>query len=192
MKPIKLIVGLGNPGKEYEATRHNVGIWWIQRLKEKYNLSFNLETKFFGSIATLKVNDIDAKVIIPATFMNESGKPVAACAKFFKINPEEILIIHDDLDLDSGSIRLKHGGGHGGHNGLRNIALHIGNNFARLRIGIGHPGHKDKVLKYVLTRASKQEEEKINHAIEVSMDFVEDILKGKENWANPMNKLHSI
>ena len=144
MSEIKLIVGLGNPGPQYESTRHNAGFWWVDQVCAETGSKLNLEAKFFGHAGKLN-GAIEAWLLKPTTFMNASGRAVGAIAKFYKITPEEILVIHDELDLPPGTTKLKKGGGHGGHNGLKDIAAQLGTpDFWRLRIGIGHPGEKAK------------------------------------------------
>ena len=182
---IKLIVGLGNAEKEYHNTRHNVGQWFIKKVAKHFNLSLNYENKFegfYGSSAS--------KILFffPNTSINNSGLPIYKITKFYKINTNQILIAHDDLDITCGEIRLKVSGGHGGHNGLRNINQHIGNNYYRLRIGIGHPGDKRKVTNYVLTRPSTYDEILINKAIENSIIDLNNILIG--DFHKFMNNIH--
>ena len=144
MANLSLIVGLGNPGREYAQTRHNAGFWFVERLADQYGISLKNDPKFFGISGRGKIEGQDVRLLLPTTFMNLSGKSVVPFAKFYNIQPEAILIAHDELDMNPGVIRLKSGGGHGGHNGLRDIVPHIGSNFHRLRIGIGHPGSKDR------------------------------------------------
>ncbi len=165
MSGIKLFIGLGNPGSEYEATRHNVGFWFNNLIAHNIKQTLDENSKFLGFYK--KIADLEnIHLLNPATFMNESGLSVAKIVNFYKFKPHEILIIHDELDLMPGDIRLKNGGGHGGHNGLKSIIARIGTNaFWRLRIGIGHPGDKSKVKSYVLNRPQKIEENQINDAI---------------------------
>lgn len=165
MTGIKIFVGLGNPGGEYESTRHNVGFWFNDLIASNLKLSFEKSIKFNGLYK--KIPDLDnIHLLNPTTFMNDSGLSVAKILNFYKVKPEEILVIHDELDLLPGDIRLKNGGGHGGHNGLKSIISSIGTNtFWRLRIGIGHPGNKNLVKAYVLKRPLKNEEEEIRSAI---------------------------
>ena len=157
MTAIKLIVGLGNPGSEYRGTRHNAGADFVEELARQCSTSLQGESKFFGLAGRVTLSGHDLRLLIPTTFMNRSGKAVAAMAGFFKIAPEEILVAHDELDIPPGTARFKQGGGHGGHNGLRDIVPALGNNkdFYRLRIGIGHPGHASKVTGYVLGAPSQ-------------------------------------
>lgn len=191
MEPIELIVGLGNPGREYTETRHNAGVWWIDSLLQKYKVHTSINAKFFGFFSEINLKSCKSKIILPTTYMNESGKAVHAISKFYKIPPEKILVVHDELDLPVGTIRLKKGGGHGGHNGLRSIISSLGsNNFARIRIGISHPGDKTEVVDYVLKKPSKEDKITIDHSIVLSLDFVDDIVCG--NWDLAMNKLHSL
>jgi len=149
---IKLIVGLGNPGPKYDATRHNAGFWAIDAIADALGGHWAEERKFKGAVARVMVDGTDLRLLRPDTFMNRSGQSVGPLAQFFKIQPEEILVIHDELDLPPGRMRLKCGGGHGGHNGLKDLQAAIGSaGFWRLRIGVGHPGHRDAVVGYVLT-----------------------------------------
>ncbi|TAG49388.1 MAG: aminoacyl-tRNA hydrolase [Betaproteobacteria bacterium] len=169
--PIKLVVGLGNPGPEYERTRHNAGFWFAEDIAHEIGGSLSSEKKFHGLIARGTASSADIRALQPQTFMNLSGNSVAAVAKFFEISPEAILVAHDELDLDAGEIKLKFGGGHAGHNGLRDIQAKLGTgNYWRLRIGIGHPRdsvnpHKP-VADWVLERARRDEQEAIEAAIE--------------------------
>jgi PTH1 family peptidyl-tRNA hydrolase len=154
MAGLQLIVGLGNPGLEYAQTRHNAGVWFVAALAAEHNIRLNPEAKYFGLVGRGTINGQEVRLLIPTTFMNRSGQAVSALANFFKIPLDAILVAHDELDLPAGSIRLKTGGGHGGHNGLRDIISSSGNqnNFHRLRIGIGHPGDAKLVSNFVLTK----------------------------------------
>ena len=149
---IKLIVGLANPGAEYAATRHNAGAWYVDLLAERLRAPLREEPKFYGYTSRINLAGADVRLLVPTTFMNLSGKAVAAMATFYRINPDEILVAHDELDLPPGVAKFKLGGGHGGHNGLKDIISKLGNNpnFHRLRVGIGHPGDKKKVVGFVL------------------------------------------
>ena len=153
---IKLIVGLANPGAEYAATRHNAGAWYVDLLAERLRAPLREEPKFYGYTSRINLAGADVRLLVPTTFMNLSGKAVAAMATFYRINPDEILVAHDELDLPPGVAKFKLGGGHGGHNGLKDIISKLGNNpnFHRLRVGIGHPGDKNKVVGFVLGRRS--------------------------------------
>lgn len=192
MTTIKLIVGLANPGNEYAATRHNAGAWFVDLLAERYHQSLKNEAKFFGYTARINIGGHDVRLLVPTTFMNLSGKAVQALATFYQIKPEEILVAHDELDLNPGIAKFKFGGSHGGHNGLKDIASKLGNNlnFYRLRIGIGHPGDKNKVVGYVLNKPSKPEQELIDKAIEESVRSVEILLS--DGIENAMNHLHAF
>lgn len=190
MHKIKLFVGLGNPGEQYVETRHNVGFWWIDFIGQNHKLSLKNSKKYFGEFS--KHNE-DGEVFFlkPSTFMNDSGKSVQALAKFYKIEPEEILVIHDELDIQPGTAKLKLGGGHGGHNGLKSIQTSLGsNNFWRLRIGIGHPGDKSKVIGYVLNKPSKIEMQLIQESIINSYKVFSYIMLGQ--FEKAMLNLHSV
>jgi PTH1 family peptidyl-tRNA hydrolase len=188
---IKLIVGLGNPGAEYERTRHNAGFDFVEELARQHNQPLKAESKFFGHTARINIDGSDIRLLNPSTFMNRSGQAVSAMAQFFKIEPEEILVAHDELDLDPGVARLKHGGGHGGHNGLRDIISSLGNNknFSRLRLGIGHPGNAKQVVGFVLKKAPQSEQTLIDDAIYESTRVASYIAKG--DWNNAMKELHT-
>ncbi len=186
---IDLIVGLGNPGSNYAQTRHNVGFWLLDELAKNSNVTFQTQSKFFGETARIKTDNHDCWLLKPSTFMNRSGQSVGAVATFYRIPIERILVIHDELDLEAGTIRLKEGGGHGGHNGLRDITTRFGSDkYLRLRIGIGHPGSGSDVSKYVLNRPSASEEMEIQNAMARSLDQLPDILSG--NLQKVMNELH--
>ena len=189
--PIQLIVGLGNPGPEYERTRHNSGCWFINALANQNNATFRTETKFKSQICQIKINDHNCWLLFPLTYMNCSGEAVLALAKFYKIAPEEILVVHDELDFPPGTIRIKQNGGHGGHNGLQNITHHLhSNQFYRLRIGIGHPKQKNDVLDYVLGRPTKSEQQQILDAIDRGLEVIADIILGNIDGATRV--LHNM
>ncbi len=192
MSELKLIVGLGNPGSEYRGTRHNAGADFVEALARTQGTTLQEETKFFGFIARVQVAGHDLRLLIPTTFMNRSGKAVATMATFFKIAPEQLLIAHDELDIPAGSARFKQGGGHGGHNGLRDIVPALGNNknFHRLRIGIGHPGHASKVSGYVLSRPSTDDRARIDASIDAAISALPLLLAGDATKA--MTQLHSF
>lgn len=192
MSEIKLIVGLANPGAKYEETRHNAGEWLINELARMYNVSLKEEAKYFGKVAKINTAQGEVRLLVPTTFMNLSGKAVGALANFYRIKPEEILVAHDELDLPPGSVKLKKGGGHGGHNGLKDIIAALGNNkeFYRVRIGIGHPGHKDLVAAYVLGKPAPQEKDLINAAVDESSRCVEILLK--DGIVKATNRLNSF
>lgn len=190
MNPIRLIVGLGNPGREYETTRHNVGFWWLDELARRENISFKSEAKFHGLAARGQLNTCEVALLKPQTFMNLSGRAVGAMAQFYKILPAEILVVHDELDLLPGIARLKMGGGHGGHNGLKDIIAQLGSkDFWRLRLGIGHPGDRAEVVNYVLNDPRREERELIEEAMQQSLHIAPMIIEGKAEAA--MLKLHT-
>lgn len=177
---IKLIVGLKNPGASYAYTRHNAGEWFIQAYAEKAQLNFTLQNKFQSNVSAFKVNDETIYVALPTTFMNHSGQAVRALSQFYRIQPHEILIVHDELDLDVGCIRLKTGGGHGGHNGLRDIINQLGSrDFHRLRIGIGHPGQKELVIDYVLSKPSLEDKNTIIDSFHSALEMMPLLLAGR-------------
>ncbi len=163
---IKLIVGLGNPGQKYDGTRHNAGFWAVDAIAATLRGHWAEERKFKGAVTRVMVDGVDLRLLRPDTFMNRSGQSVGPLAQFFKIAPEEILVIHDELDLPPGRMRLKCGGGHGGHNGLKDIQAALGSaDFWRLRIGVGHPGHRDAVVGYVLTNPPPDERRLIEDVV---------------------------
>ena len=194
VSPVRLIIGLGNPGAEYAQTRHNAGAWFIDALLRRYPASAPLvaETKFKGLTGQTTIAGRNVRLLVPNTFMNLSGQSVAALMNFYKIEPEAILVAHDELDINPGSVRLKTGGGHGGHNGLRDIISSLGNqkNFGRLRIGIGHPGKASQVSNFVLKKAPAQEQALIEDAIDEAVRQLEGIVNG--DWQRVMNTLHGF
>jgi len=189
---IKLIVGLGNPGSEYRGTRHNAGADFVEQLARQCGCSLQPESKFFGLTGRLILSGHDLRLLIPTTFMNRSGKAVAAIAQFYKIATDEILVAHDELDIPAGTARFKRGGGHGGHNGLRDIVPALGNDkdFYRLRIGIGHPGHASRVTGYVLGAPSQVDRSRIDASIEEAIASLPLLLEGDSTRA--MTRLHSF
>lgn len=190
MSEIKLIVGLGNPGCEYEETRHNAGFWWVDEFARANRLSFKLDNKFHGLAAKGQVHGQELYLLKPQTFMNASGRGVGALAQFYKITPEQILVVHDELDLPPGSAKLKLGGGHGGHNGLKDIIAHLGSrDFWRLRIGIGHPGDRAEVVDFVLNAPRREERELIDTAVQRGLEVAHLITGGRMESA--MLQLHS-
>ncbi len=190
-KAIELIVGLGNPGQAYTKTRHNAGAWFVETLCRQYRITLKNEPKFNARLGQGNIAGQQVKLLISNTYMNHSGQPVGAIANYFQFQPETILIAHDELDIPPGAIRLKTEGGHGGHNGLRDIIHHLkSREFNRLRIGIGHPGDKDKVLDYVLNNPSQHEEQLIHQAINEAVAVLPEILNG--NFQLAMNRLHSL
>ncbi|HMN21641.1 MAG TPA: aminoacyl-tRNA hydrolase [Ottowia sp.] len=176
---IKLLVGLGNPGPEYEATRHNAGFWWVDEAARKLGASWALERGYRALMARVNLTSGPVWLLKPQTFMNLSGQSVAALARFYKIAPQEILVAHDELDLPPGQVKLKHGGGHAGHNGLRDIHARLGSpDYWRLRLGIGHPGGRGEVVGWVLRRPPLDEHIAIDQAIERSMGALDLLLAG--------------
>lgn len=190
MSEIKLIVGLGNPGREYEATRHNAGFWWVDGFAHTHQGTFKTEGKFHGLAARVQIHSRELFLLKPQTFMNVSGRSVGALAQFYKIEPRHILVVHDELDLPPGSAKLKLGGGHGGHNGLKDIIAHLGTrDFWRLRLGIGHPGERAEVSDFVLNAPRREEQALIDEAMQRAQDVAPLIVEGKLEAA--MLKLHS-
>ncbi|WP_303291420.1 aminoacyl-tRNA hydrolase [Marinobacter sp. SS5-14b] len=188
---IVMVVGLGNPGADYENTRHNAGALFVEALARTAGQTLRPEKKYHGLYARIQWQGLDLHLLNPSTFMNRSGLAIKALADFFKISPEQILVAHDELDIPPGTAKLKKGGGHGGHNGLRDTIAHLGTNeFQRLRIGIGHPGDSRKVTGYVLGRLGKQETEELNAVIDEIMRVLPDAASGK--LAAAMNRLHSF
>ena len=189
--PVQLIVGLGNPGPEYANSRHNAGQDFVEALARAHGQQIAASPKYFGLVGRINVAGKDIRLLVPTTYMNRSGQAVSALAHFFKIPPEAVLVAHDELDIDPGISKLKFGGGHGGHNGLRDIINSLGNNnnFARLRIGIGHPGNAKLVSNYVLKKAPPTEFNLIDDAIRYAQASVEDLVKG--DWEKAMRELHS-
>ncbi len=187
---VALIVGLGNPGSEYAQTRHNVGFWLLDELAKQSNTSFQTQSKFFGETARFKTADHDCWLLKPSTFMNCSGQSVHSVATFYRVSIENILVVHDELDLEPGSVRLKKNGGHGGHNGLRDITTRFNSDkYLRLRLGIGHPGKGSDVSKFVLNRPTASEELDIHNTISRALDAFPDIFSG--NIQKAMNELHT-
>lgn len=189
---IKLIVGLGNPGKEYASTRHNAGAIFVEALAQQALQTLKPETKFHGLYSKANISGNDVHLLIPTTFMNRSGQAVQALAQFFKIQPEEILVAHDELDIPMGTVKLKKGGGHGGQNGLRDIIAKLGGNkeFSRLRLGISHPGHASQVTGHVLGKLGKKETEQLDAVIDEAIRYLPEIISG--DTARAMNALHSF
>jgi PTH1 family peptidyl-tRNA hydrolase len=177
---IKLFVGLGNPGPEYDATRHNAGFWWIDALSRELKAPLSLDKNYHGQVARTTVDGQTVWLLKPLTFMNLSGKSVAALARFFKISPAEVLVAHDELDIVPGQVKLKLGGSHAGHNGLRDIHAQLGSaDYWRLRIGVGHPGVKAEVIHWVLKKPSQEHRAAIEDCIDHSLKAVPELLKGE-------------
>lgn len=192
MTPLRLIVGLANPGPQYDDTRHNAGAWYVKRLADQLGVRLVTDSKRFGLVARASVKGHDVHLLIPTTYMNRSGQAVVAVAGFYKILPQEILIAHDELDLPPGQIRLKTGGGHGGHNGLRDsiAALANQNGFHRLRIGIGHPGDKSQVSNFVLGKAPRSEQDLMDQAVDEALRHTDTLIAG--DLARVMNTLNGF
>ena len=189
MTSIRLIVGLGNPGREYADTRHNAGFWLLDAIAHKAGASLRTETRFHGQVARVNLQGQEIWLLAPQTYMNVSGQAVAALAGYYKITPEEMLVLHDELDLAPGTARLKRGGGAGGHNGLKDIITRLGADFWRLRIGIGHPGDKDAVSDFVLHRPGQAEEQLIRDALDQSIGTLPLLAAG--DMAGAMQRLHT-
>lgn len=191
--PIKLIVGLGNPGPQYSETRHNAGVWFIEKLAKRFDIRLQPENRFLGELAKTKIKGQDLFLLFPTTYMNRSGQSVGAISKFFKISPQEILVAHDELDLLPGQLKLKRGGGHAGHNGLRDIQAHLGtNDYWRARIGIGHPrtlGLTQSVSDFVLHRPPRDQETHIYDTISVLEKHLGLLLDG--NFSQASTKIHT-
>ena len=180
----KLLVGLGNPGPEYEDTRHNAGFWWLEAVARELKINLNPERSYFGVAGRGSFEGRPIWLLEPMTFMNRSGQSVAALARFFKIAPEEILVAHDELDLDPGELKLKKGGGHAGHNGLRDIHAQLGSSdYWRLRIGIGHPGVKSEVANWVLKKPAPDQRDALEQSIERAVRALPDLLADRMDKA---------
>ena len=189
MNYITLIVGLGNPGTAHKGARHNAGFWFINELSRHYPLDFRLESRFQGEVARTRINGRPIRLLRPTTFMNESGQSVASLTRYFEIEPNSVLVVHDDLDLEPGVIRLKRGGGHAGHNGLRDVIRHLGSNdFMRLRLGIGHPGNPDDVTDYVLHAPPRAQRLVILEAVVRAIALIKPMIEGDHE--SVMNVLH--
>jgi len=186
---LKLIVGLGNPGGEYARTRHNAGFWLVDELARRHGGTFRSEGKHQAELARVRIGGDEIWLAKPMTYMNRSGGPVSSILGFYKIAPAQMLVAHDEIDLPSGTVRLKDGGGHGGHNGLRDLIAAQGDGFWRLRIGVSHPGSKDEVVDFVLTRAGADEQRTIDATILAGADAIEEMLRSGAQIA--MNKLHA-
>jgi len=185
----QIVVGLGNPGADYVMTRHNVGWWFVDALAGTHGGSFSAERKFSGDVCRVDIGGHDVRLLKPTTFMNRSGQAVKALSAYLKVPPEAILVAHDDLDLPFGTVRLKKGGGAGGHNGLKDITAHIGENYARIRFGIAHPAGSRDVIDYVLERAGREEEAAILEAIGATAEQMPQLLDG--HFEKVTQNLHS-
>jgi PTH1 family peptidyl-tRNA hydrolase len=184
-----MVVGLGNPGTEHEQDRHNIGFWFVDELARRHGGTFKSERKFDGDCCRISMMDNELWLLKPGTYMNRSGLAVTKLAAYYKIAPEEILVVHDELDLDVGVARIKRGGGHGGHNGLRSVIGHMGQEFYRLRLGIGHPGDKNEVIDFVLSRPGSKEQELLEKAVQDAADVMPLWLGEGDEKA--MHQLHS-
>ena len=187
--PLRIVVGLGNPGPEHQVTRHNAGFWFVDLLARRFGGEFRDYRKYSGETARIMIDAQELILLKPTTYMNRSGLSIRQLSEFYKIPAEEILVAHDELDLPVGSLRLKFGGGHGGHNGLRDTIAHVGDRFWRWRIGVGHPGNKADVIDYVLTRAPRPEEDLILGAVNNAADCMSLLLE--QGAERAMTKLHS-
>ena len=190
-RPLELIVGLGNPGPQHDSNRHNAGVIFLHHLCKAYGGTLRGESKFFGEFGTINIDGRDVRLLFPTTFMNRSGKSVAAVCNFYKIDPANMLVAYDEIDFDVGVTRFKQGGGHGGHNGMRDIISALGGNrdFYRLRIGVGHPGHKSMVANYVLNDPSRAEADSIMNDIESAIAVMPRAVNGE--WEAAMRLLHT-
>jgi PTH1 family peptidyl-tRNA hydrolase len=189
--PLKLIVGLGNPGPQYDSNRHNAGVIFLHHLCKSYGGALRGESKFFGEFGKITIAGQDILLLFPTTYMNHSGKSVAAVCNFYKIDPRNMLVAYDEIDFDVGVTRLKDGGGHGGHNGIRDIISALGGNkdFYRLRIGVGHPGHKSLVANYVLSNPSRADADRIMSDIDDAIRVIPKVVLGE--WEEAMRLLHT-
>jgi peptidyl-tRNA hydrolase, PTH1 family len=188
-QPLKLVVGLGNPGPEYARTRHNAGYWFVDQLARSAGGAWRRESRHQCELARVSVEDCELWLIKPTTYMNNSGAAVHSIAAFYRIAPAEVLVVHDEIDLPPGVARFKEGGGHGGHNGVRDIMAQLGPDFWRLRIGVGHPGHKDQVIDAVLDRATPAEQQLIDLALARALAALAELLRSGAQQA--MNRLHA-
>ncbi|HYM34160.1 MAG TPA: aminoacyl-tRNA hydrolase, partial [Steroidobacteraceae bacterium] len=187
--PLKAIVGLGNPGPEHLRTRHNAGFWLVDALAEKFKGTFRAHAKYHGAVCRVEIAEQEITLLKPQTFMNHSGLSIRALCDYLKMAPNQLLIAYDELDLSIGTVRFKYAGGAGGHNGMRSVLTHIGQDCWRLRIGIGHPGNKAEVIDYVLRRAPPEEEKQITDSIVRAIDAIVVFLE--QGAEKAMNCLHS-
>lgn len=189
---LRLIVGLGNPGPQYRFNRHNVGVWFVDAVCREYNGELRAESRFHGHLGRITLAGQDVRLLFPTTYMNRSGLSVASLCHYFDIEPNQMLVAYDEIDFPTGTTRLKTGGGHGGHNGVRDIIAALGgaNNFHRLRIGVGHPGHKSQVAQYVLSNPSADDTILIERNLEQALAVLPQVVNGQMNQA--MQQLHSV
>lgn len=188
-KPIRIIAGLGNPEERYERTLHNAGFWFVDELARKYGGSFRYEKKFDADYCRVNLHGEDVWLVKPQSYMNCSGQPIRGMLDYYRLKTSQLLVAHDEIDLPPGTVRLKEGGGHGGHNGLRDIIKHCSNAFLRLRLGVGHPGEKHKVTNYVLKRGSADVEAAVERNIDEAIDVMPELVDG--NVSGAMKKLHT-
>lgn len=189
--PIRVIVGLGNPGRQYEETRHNAGFWFVDLIARRCDADFRSDNKFHGMVARVQIGGDECWLLKPTTFMNRSGQAVSSLAKYYKISLQQILVVHDELDMAAGIARLKYDGGHAGHNGLRDIIAAMGGrDFWRLRIGIDRPAASSDVVNYVLARPSKEDASKIEVALDDAERVLPDLMVGQ--YSQAMNRLHTL
>lgn len=186
---IEAIVGLGNPGDKYDRTRHNAGFWFVDELARRHGGQFRPENKLHGLVCVVQIAGKSIRLLKPDTFMNRSGLAVQSLAAYFKIGPSQMLVAHDELDLPPGTVKMKHGGGHGGHNGLRDIIAQLGADFARMRIGIGHPGDRSQVLNYVLGQPGRDEQSIMDESLARAANVTEEIFT--HHWNHAVHSLHS-
>ncbi len=188
-KPIRIVAGLGNPEDKYERTLHNAGFWFVDALARKYGGSFRFEKKFDADYCRINLHGEDVWLVKPQSYMNNSGQPIRGLLDYYRLRPSQLLVAHDEIDLPPGTVRLKQGGGHGGHNGLRDIIRHCGAEFLRLRLGVGHPGEKHKVTNYVLKKGSSDVEAAVERNIDDAIAVMPELVDGEINAA--MKKLHT-
>jgi PTH1 family peptidyl-tRNA hydrolase len=188
-KPVRIIAGLGNPEEKYERTLHNAGFWFVDALARKQGGLFRFEKKFDAECCRIKLHGEDLWLIKPQSYMNHSGPPIRSLLDYYRLRPNELLVAHDEIDLPPGTVRIKEGGGHGGHNGLRDIIRHCGADFQRLRLGVGHPGEKHKVTNYVLKRGAADVEAAVDRNIDDAIAVMPELVDGDINAA--MKKLHT-
>jgi PTH1 family peptidyl-tRNA hydrolase len=188
-KPVRIIAGLGNPEEKYERTLHNAGFWFVDALARKQGGLFRFEKKFDAECCRIKLHGEDLWLVKPQSYMNHSGPPIRSLLDYYRLRPNELLVAHDEIDLPPGTVRIKEGGGHGGHNGLRDIIRHCGADFLRLRLGVGHPGEKHKVTNYVLKRGAADVEAAVDRNIDDAIAVMPELVDGDINAA--MKKLHT-
>lgn len=189
MTQLSIIAGLGNPEDKYERTLHNAGFWFVDAVARKYGGQFRYEKKFDAEICKVGIEGADVWLAKPQSYMNHSGQPVRAVIDYYRLNPRHMLVAHDEIDLPPDIVRFKQGGGHGGHNGIRDVMAHCGRDFMRLRIGVGHPGESDKVTGYVLKRGSSAVEAAVEKNIDAALDVIPLLMDDGLNAA--MKKLHT-